>query len=871
MTYVVDFAAGDPKRKDLLGGKGAGLVDMTRLGIPVPPGFIVTTEACTAFHRNGKKLPPGLMDEVRAAVERVGDKLGAAFGDPGRPLLVSVRSGARVSMPGMMDTILNLGLNDRTVEGLAAGNPRFAWDCYRRFVAMYGDVVMGMKPGSETDADPFDRLIEQKRRDRHVEKDVDLSGDDLKDLVRSFKALLPAFPDDPWDQLERSIAAVFESWDNPRAKTYRAMYGYPAEWGTAVNVQAMVFGNMGDDCATGVAFTRDPATGDNVFYGEFLPNAQGEDVVAGIRTPQPLPELERILPQAYRDLLAVRDKLEAHFRDMQDIEFTVQRGKLWMLQTRNGKRTGRAMVKIAVDLVHDGVIDTREAILRQDASKIDELLHPMVDPEAARDVVATGLPASPGAAVGKIVFTASDAQIMFEKGDAPVLVRVETSPEDIHGMKVAVGILTARGGMTSHAAVVARGMGKCCIVGASSIQVDARGGTLRAGGRLFRAGDVLTLDGTRGEVMAGAVPLVPARPSEELTELLRWVDAARRLHIRTNADTKVDARTARAFGAEGIGLCRTEHMFFDPERILAVRQMILAADEAGRRAALAKILPMQRGDFIEIFRVMDGLPVTVRLLDPPLHEFLPKTDADMSEVAGALGVSVDTVRALNARHMEQNPMLGHRGCRLGVTFPEIYETQVQAIAEAAVAVAREGVAVVPEIMIPIVGLVGEIALMRQLVRRTFDAVVAAAALAVPYTVGTMIELPRACVVAREIAAEADFFSFGTNDLTQTTFGFSRDDIGHFLPEYLERKILPRDPFVTVDMDGVGALVAMAVERGRAAKPGLKIGVCGEHGGDPASVMFFHEVGCDYVSCSPFRVPIARVAAAQAALQAGNPK
>jgi pyruvate,orthophosphate dikinase len=870
MTFVVDFENGDPKRKDLLGGKGAGLADMTQLGIPVPPGFIVTTEACTAYHRAGRKLPAGLMDEVRAAVDRVGAKLGVALGDATRPLLLSVRSGARVSMPGMMDTILNLGLNDATVASLAAENPRFAWDCYRRFVSMFGDVVMGLKPATEADADPFDQILEQKRAERGVQKDVELSADDLKDLVKKFKGLLPAFPHDPWEQLERSIAAVFESWDNPRARTYRAMYGYPSEWGTAVNVQAMVFGNMGDDCATGVAFTRDPATGDNIFYGEFLPNAQGEDVVAGIRTPQPIAELERLLPEAYHDLLDVRDRLEAHFRDMQDIEFTVQRGKLWMLQTRTGKRTGRAMVKVAVDLVREGMIGTRDAILRLDASKIDELLHPMVDPDAVRDVVATGLPASPGAAVGRIVFTAGAAQVMADKGDSPILVRVETSPEDIHGMKVAVGILTQRGGMTSHAAVVARGMGKCCIVGASSIQVDARGGTLRAGGRTFRAGDVLTLDGTRGEVMAGAVPLVPARQGPELKELLGWVDAARRLHVRTNADTPVDARTARAFGAEGIGLCRTEHMFFDPERLLAFRQMILASDEKGRRAALAKILPMQRDDFIGIFRAMDGLPVTVRLLDPPLHEFLPKTDQELLEVAQSLGVSVDAVRALNARHAEQNPMLGHRGCRLAVTYPEIYETQVQAVAEAAVAVARAGVVVVPEIMIPIVGLVGEIARMRELVTRAFDAVLTAEAFNVPYTVGTMIELPRACVVAGGIAAHADFFSFGTNDLTQTTFGFSRDDIGHFLPVYLEQQILPHDPFVTVDRDGVGALVAMAVERGRAVKPGLKMGVCGEHGGDPASVELFHNVGCDYVSCSPFRVPIARVAAAQAALRTGNP-
>jgi pyruvate,orthophosphate dikinase len=862
-------AEGKGKGKELLGGKGAGLAEMTDLGIPVPPGFTITTEVCTEFNAGGRRLPEALGPELRGAMARVEELVGARLGVAENPLLVSVRSGARASMPGMMDTILNLGLNDVTVEGLArrTQNPRFAWDCYRRFVAMYGDVVLGLKPATEQDPDPFEEILEAKKRARGVERDVDLGADDLRDLVARFKAACGAFPDDPWEQVENAIAAVFRSWDNARARAYRALYGYPDSWGTAATVQAMVFGNMGDDCATGVAFTRDPSTGDPQLYGEFLANAQGEDVVAGIRTPRPIAELQAAFPDAFTDLLAVRETLERHDRDMQDVEFTVQHGKLWMLQTRRGKRSGHAMVRVAVDLVKEGRIDPREAILRIEPDKLDELLHPSVDPDAPRKVLTRGLPASPGAAIGKIVFTAGEAKALADKGEAVILVRIETSPEDIVGMKAAQGIVTSRGGMTSHAAVVARGMGKPCVVGAGGLTVDPRARTVGAGGVTLRAGDVLTLDGSTGEVMAGAVHLMPAQVGGELAELMSWVDAVRRLRVRANADTATDAKTARAFGAEGIGLCRTEHMFFEPARILAVRQMILASDAAGRRAALARILPMQRGDFIEIFRAMAGLSVTIRLLDPPLHEFLPKTDAEIAEVADSLGLPHATIKALNEELHEANPMLGHRGCRLAVTFPEIYETQVQAIAEAALAVSGEGVEVHPEIMIPIVGLEGEIVSMRGLVEAAFRRV----APELPFTVGTMIELPRACVVADKIAAHADFFSFGTNDLTQTTFGFSRDDIGTFLPAYLEKRLLARDPFVALDQQGVGALVEMAVAKGRGVKPGLKIGICGEHGGEPSSVEFCSRAGLDYVSCSPFRIPIARVAAAQAVLRAGNPR
>ncbi len=860
--------------KELLGGKGAGLFAMVELGVPVPPGFTITTEVCNAYYDAARRLPDGIEDEIRAALGRVEEATGARFGDPENPLLVSVRSGARASMPGMMDTILNLGLNDATAAGLIArsGNPRWVYDSYRRFVSMYGDVVLGMKPETERDPDLFEELLEEKKRAAGAVKDVDLGADALRELVARFKEVVlehtgKPFPDDPWEQLARAIAAVFDSWNNPRAETYRRIYGYPASWGTAVNVQAMVFGNMGNDCATGVAFTRDPATGNKELYGEFLANAQGEDVVAGVRTPLPISELARDFPDASRELHEIAARLEDARRDMQDIEFTIQHGKLWMLQTRDGKRSGRAMVKVAVDLVGEGQLDRRAAILRLEAGKLDELLHPTIDPEAPRRVIGKGLPASPGAAIGKIVFTAGDAQALAEKEERVILVRVETSPEDIHGMKAAQGILTSRGGMTSHAAVVARGMGKPCVVGAGNVQVDPRAGRVVAGGVTLRAGDIITVDGSTGEIMLGAVPLKPATATPEMAVLMGWVDEIRRLRVRTNADTPADARTARAFGAEGIGLCRTEHMFFEPDRILAVRQMILSETSEGRRAALAKILPMQRGDFIDIFRVMEGLPVTIRLLDPPLHEFLPRTKAEIDDVAAALGVPAQRVSALNDELHEANPMLGHRGCRLAVTFPEIYETQTRAIAEAALVLAEEGKEVRPEIMIPLVGIESEIVGMRKLVETTFREVVGDR---VPFTVGTMIELPRACVVADRIAAHADFFSFGTNDLTQTTFGFSRDDAGSFLPAYLEQRLLARDPFVVLDREGVGQLIAMAVEKGRRVRPGLKIGICGEHGGDPSSVEFCDEQGLDYVSCSPFRVPIARVAAAQAVLRRGNP-
>jgi pyruvate,orthophosphate dikinase len=872
-----DVAEGKGIGKEILGGKGAGLQSMVALGIPVPPGFTIPTDVCNAYFAAKRRMPAGVMEEARAAMARIEALMDARFGDAQNPLLVSVRSGARASMPGMMDTILNLGLNETTCAGLAArtGNRRFALDCYRRFVSMFGDVVLGLKPASERDPDPFEEILEEKKKERKIERDLDLTADDLADLVVRFKEAVKRrtgqpFPDDPWEQLQRAITSVFDSWNNPRAETYRRIYGYPASWGTASTVQAMVFGNMGEDCATGVAFTRDPASGEKRLFGEFLPNAQGEDVVAGIRTPLTIEELSSKFPNARKELDAISERLERSSRDMQDIEFTVQRGKLWMLQTRNGKRSGRAMVRIAVELVKEGLIDKREAILRVEPGKLEELLHPTIDPQASRKVIGKGLPASPGAAIGKIAFTANDAEAMAEKGEAVILVRVETSPEDIHGMKAAQGILTSRGGMTSHAAVVARGMGKPCVVGAGNVNVDPRAGKLTAGSLVLKAGDVITIDGSSGDVMAGTMPLTPAKVGGELAELMTWIDEVRRLRVRTNADTPVDAKTARAFGAEGIGLCRTEHMFFEPARILAVRRMMLAPDVAGRREALATILPMQRGDFEELFREMDGLPVTIRLLDPPLHEFLPKSDAEIEEVARAAGMPVEAVRRLNSDLHEANPMLGHRGCRLAVTYPEIYETQVRAIAEAALAVAGEGKRVFPEIMIPIVGLESEITSMRKLVEETFQRTLDAAGREIPFSVGTMIELPRACVTADKIAAHADFFSFGTNDLTQTTFGFSRDDIGSFLPAYIEQGLLAHDPFVVLDREGVGALIATAVTKGRSVKPRLKIGICGEHGGEPSSVEFCDAHGLDYVSCSPFRIPIARVAAAQAVLRRGNP-
>jgi pyruvate,orthophosphate dikinase len=883
-TFGNGQAEGAGIGKEILGGKGAGLAEMNTLGIPVPPGFTITTEVCTYHYANGRTYPPELEAQVKAAMAHVESLVGAKFGDANDPLLVSVRSGARVSMPGMMDTVLNLGLNDVVVQALAqkSGSPRFAWDSYRRFVQMYGDVVLGMKPESKEETDPFETILEKKKDARGIHLDTDLTAEDLKELVAEFKAeikrrLGKAFPDDPWQQLWGAIGAVFGSWENHRAVTYRKMYNIPSEWGTAVSVQAMVFGNLGEDCATGVAFTRDPSTGERRFFGEYLINAQGEDVVAGIRTPQPVSKnhegklsLEEAMPAAYGDLVATYQRLEKHYRDMQDIEFTIQKGKLWMLQTRNGKRTAKAMVRIAVEMVAEGLITQKEAVLRQDPQKLDELLHPTLDPRAPKKVIARGLPASPGAAVGKVVFHADDAEAMAQKGEKVVLVRVETSPEDIHGMTAAQGILTARGGMTSHAAVVARGMGKCCVAGCSPISVDySREQFSVASGEtviVVKRGDIISLDGGRGEVILGAVPMSAPALDDDYRKLMTWVDEARRLRVRTNADTPTDAQTARNYGAEGIGLCRTEHMFFAEDKILAVRQMILADNAEERRRALEKILPMQRLDFVGIFKAMDGLPVTIRLLDPPLHEFLPTEQAQIEVVARELGVSAEVVRARNAALHEANPMLGHRGCRLAITNPEIYETQVKAIIEAACEVARAGVDVQPEIMIPLVGHSKELARMKELAVKTADAVLAREKMSIAYTVGTMIELPRACLVADKIAADADFFSFGTNDLTQTTLGVSRDDAARFLGEYVRLGIYAVDPFVAIDQEGLGQLIRIGVEKGRSVKPKLKIGICGEHGGEPTSVEFCHREGFDYVSCSPFRVPIARLAAAQAALR-----
>ncbi|MDQ3366301.1 MAG: pyruvate, phosphate dikinase [Myxococcota bacterium] len=883
MRYVSQFGGGtaDGRAKDkaLLGGKGANLAEMASLGLPVPPGFTLTTEVCRHVMEHGVgNYPPELVAEVEQALAHVESLTKASFGGggSGAPLLLSVRSGAPASMPGMMDTILNLGLDVKTVEALAqqTGNPQFAWDCYRRFVAMYGEVVMGVVAPTEHEEEPFDLILDEVKRAHRADRDQDLTEAALRDAVARFKAKIlevtgQPFPDDPKTQLWGAIGAVFASWNNPRADYYRKLNGISASIGTAVNVQAMVFGNLGDDCATGVAFTRNPATGTAELYGEFLINAQGEDVVAGIRTPQQLPELARTQPAAHAELVRVAQLLEDHFRDMQDLEFTIQHGQLFMLQTRSGKRTGTAMVKIAVDLVAEGKLTPSEAILRIDAAKLDEVLHPTIDPKARPPAIAKGLPASPGAAIGRVVFTANAAQEWAQRGETVILVRTDTSPEDIHGMKAAVGILTARGGMTSHAAVVARGMGKSCVTSCTSLRVDAAKKTAAfvGGGqeKRIKEGDMLTLDGSSGEVFLGTAPLVPAQLDTALGTLMKWVDEVRTLQVRTNADTPIDARTALAFGAEGIGLCRTEHMFFQPERLLAVREMIVASDEAGRRAALAKILPMQRADFAELFRVMDGLPVTIRLLDPPLHEFLPHSAAEIEEVAKEIGKSPAAITMKVADLTEANPMLGHRGCRLAITFPEIYEIQVQAIGEAAAEVAAEGVQVHPEIMIPLVMVHEELRRLRALVQTAMDRALGDAK--IPYTIGTMIELPRACVVADRIAEHADFFSFGTNDLTQTTYGLSRDDAGRFLPAYVDAGVLPSDPFAVLDPDGVGALIELGVRGGRGTKPGLKVGICGEHGGDPSSVELCHRMGFDYVSCSPFRVPIARVAAARAALLA----
>jgi pyruvate,orthophosphate dikinase len=875
---VSDGGKGD---RNLLGGKGANLAEMASIGLPVPPGFTISTAMCTRYYEEGSAFPDSLRAEVADGIAHIESVTGKVFGDAADPLLVSVRSGARASMPGMMDTVLNLGLNDETVEGLAAtsGDARFAWDSYRRFIQMYSDVVLELDHGA------FEEALEIAKEDNGFTLDTELSADDLRKLVKTYKGLVQEqwnkpFPQDVHDQLWGAVGAVFGSWQSDRAKVYRRLHDIPGDWGTAVNVQAMVFGNMGDTSATGVAFTRDPSTGEHAYYGEFLINAQGEDVVAGIRTPQYLTlaarqragakplSMEEALPETYTELAKVFDLLETHYRDMQDIEFTVQQGKLWMLQTRSGKRTAKAALKIAVDMANEGLITQDEAVGRVDPAALDQLLHPTLDPKAPRDVIAKGLPASPGAASGKAVFDADSAEKQAAAGESVILIRTETSPEDIHGMHAARGILTARGGMTSHAAVVARGMGRPCVSGVGSLAIDAKAKLVRVAGREVKEGDIVTIDGSTGEVMLGAVATVQPVLAGDFGVLMAWADDVRRLKVRTNAETPLDCRTARRFGAEGIGLCRTEHMFFDAARITAVRQMILAEDEKGRRAALEKLLPEQRGDFAEIFEIMAGLPVTIRLLDPPLHEFLPHEDSEFAEVAAATGVGVEKLKRRAAELHEFNPMLGHRGCRLGITYPEIYEMQARAIFEAAVDVTvKTGEAPIPEVMVPLVATRRELEIIKALIDRTAAAVFAEKGRSVEYLVGTMIELPRAALKAGEIAEVGEFFSFGTNDLTQTALGVSRDDAGRFLGAYVEQGIYAKDPFVSLDVEGVGELIQMAADRGRATRPDIKLGICGEHGGDPASIAFCEATGLDYVSASPYRVPIARLAAAQAALKA----
>ncbi len=872
-------AEGRAEMRNLLGGKGANLAEMSSLGLPVPPGFTITTDLCTHFYANGKTYPRELTAEVATALKQVEDRVGAKFGDASNPLLVSVRSGARASMPGMMDTVLNLGLNDKTVEGLAkkSGDARFAYDSYRRFIQMYAQVVLGVEHHH------FEDAIENHKLETGVTLDTQLKAEDWQDVIDQYKTLVKRelghdFPQDPQEQLWGAIGAVFGSWMNQRAITYRRLHDIPADWGTAVTVQAMVFGNMGDDCATGVAFTRNPSTGVQEFYGEYLVNAQGEDVVAGIRTPQhltlagkkaqnsTLPAMEEVMPTVFAELEKVRHTLEAHYRDMQDIEFTVQQGKLYMLQTRNGKRTAPAALKIAVDLANAGVIDRNEAIRRIEPLSLDQLLHPTLDPKAPKTVLARGLPASPGAASGMMVFSADEAEARAQKGDAVILVRIETSPEDIHGMHAARGILTTRGGMTSHAAVVARGMGRTCVAGAGDIRVDYAAKTISSKGQVVKAGEIITINGSTGEVMIGEVPTIQPELSGDFATLMEWADKVRTMGVRANADTPTDAKNARRFGAEGIGLCRTEHMFFDGNRIAAVREMIMADDGEGRKKALDKLLPMQRGDFEELFRIMAGLPVTIRLLDPPLHEFLPKTDAEMEEIAKATGKDMAFLHHRAAALHEANPMLGHRGCRLAITAPEIYEMQARAIFEAAANVTKEtGAQLIPEIMIPLIATKKELDVLKTMIDRIGADVAKEKGVKLTYLVGTMIELPRAALRAAEIAESAEFFSFGTNDLTQTCFGLSRDDAGNFLDAYLKQGLIDHDPFISIDRDGVGELMTIAVERGKRTRPKLKLGICGEHGGDPASVQFCHEIGLDYVSCSPYRVPIARLAAAQAAL------
>jgi len=858
------YAEGSKDDKRALGGKGANLAEMTRIGVPVPPGFTIDTDACR-FYLREQRYPPDLEVQVAAALQRVERDAGKRFGSLDNPLLVSVRSGAAISMPGMMDTILNLGLNDHTVEALAraASDDRFAWDSYRRFVQMYADVVLGV-PASD-----FEQRLEAMKHARGVAEDTALTAADLRVLVEQFKELVQErigspFPEDPQVQLWGAIEAVFRSWNVERAIAYRRVHGIPDYLGTAVNVQSMVYGNLGDDSGTGVAFTRNPATGERKFFGEFLVNAQGEDVVAGIRTPLSIDEMEYRLPAAYQQLLQVQDRLERHYREMQDLEFTVERGTLYLLQTRTGKRTAGAAIRIAVEMVSEELIDKREAVLRVDPRQLDQLLHPRLDPDAEVTVLATGLPASPGAASGKVVFHPDRAVEMAAGGDPVILMRSETSPDDFHGMVAAKAVVTARGGMTSHAAVVARGMGTTCVVGASGLHV--RNGECRAGVHTLKEGDWITVDGTAGRVLLGKLPTVEPEPDDNFNLLMGWADSFRRLSVRTNADTPHDAEKAREFGAEGIGLCRTEHMFFTGERVQAVREMILAETPEGRTKALAKILPMQRDDFLGIFHAMDGLPVTIRLIDPPLHEFLPHDEDEIQQFASTAGITIDVVRRLIDRYTEQNPMLGFRGVRLSVAYPEITEMQVRAIFEAATDAAREGVKVRPEVMVPLVADVKELVRLREAIRRVAEQVLAEGEVHLPYLIGTMIELPRACLLAAEIAQEADFFSFGTNDLTQTTFGISRDDAATFLPQYLEAGLFKDDPFQVLDREGVGQLVQMATWEGRQRRHDLKVGICGEHGGEPTSVEFFHETGLDYVSCSPFRVPIARLAAAHAALR-----
>ncbi len=860
-------ADGTAAMKTTLGGKGAGLAEMTNLGVPVPPGFTISADLCIEYIKT-RTYPLSLKDDVQTHLQRVEELCGKGFGDAKQPLLVSVRSGAAVSMPGMMDTILNLGINDEVADGIArqTGNAVFAYDAYRRFVQMYGDVVLGLK-GSRS---PFEELLHQRKKKRGVKRDIDLPAEDLKALVGEFKDAIrrfagTEFPEDPHQQLWGAIEAVWRSWLGDRAVSYRLLNGIPETMGTAVNIVAMVFGNMGEDSGTGVAFTRNPSTGEREFFGEFLVNAQGEDVVAGIRTPEPIARMAERLPSAYEQLVETKERLERHYRDMQDLEFTVEKGKLYLLQTRTGKRSGAAAVRMSVDMVAEGLITDEEALLRVSPQAVEQMMHPMVDPAAKVDVIVRGLPASPGAATGQVVFEAHEAETWAAEGKQVLLVRPETSPEDIRGMAAAKGILTARGGMTSHAAVVARGMGKCCVVGAAELEVDTAAGTMRADGKSFARGDWITLDGSTGRVIAGQVPLVRPTMDEHFEKFMRWADRYRRLRVRANADTPADAERARAFGAEGIGLCRTEHMFFEGERIEWIRKMILAKDAPGRRRALAKLLPMQRGDFEGIFTAMDGLPVTIRLLDPPLHEFLPHEPDAIAALAKDMGVSPKKLEGMVESLREVNPMLGHRGCRLGISFPEITEMQARAIFEAAVAVLKKGVKPIPEVMIPLVSDVAEYRNQAEIVRRVASEVFLKARTTVSYLVGTMIELPRAALTADEIAQDAEFFSYGTNDLTQTTFGLSRDDAGRFLPMYVDHHILPHDPFQILDQRGVGKLITIGIELGRKTRKDLKVGICGEHGGEPSSVAFCHSAGMTYVSCSPFRVPIARLAAAQAAL------